>query len=176
MGIVSDATAKSVPGEPTVTAMLNAAAALVNGVTGGDDRPVLSPKTPLESARELLARHYNRDMRRTLHHHGWTFYVWRGTCYAEIAEEEIRTAIAHFMDRASRLDRDKLVPFEVTPRHVSDVLAMLRTATQLPGDVRPPAWLDGKAHPPAAEFFAVANGLVHLPTRTLYPHSPDFFL
>lgn len=110
-----------------------------------------------------------------LHHQGGAFYEWRGTHYAEAAEEEIRAVICRFLDGAQRIDDRRLVAFDPMPRHVADVLAMLRAETQLPGTIRPPAWLDRQPHPPAGEIFACGNGLLHLPTGRLHPHTPAYF-
>ncbi|MBV8458417.1 MAG: hypothetical protein JO122_17585 [Acetobacteraceae bacterium] len=46
---------------------------------------------------------------------------------------------------------------------------------QLPASLRAPAWLTPDAPYPATELLACSNGLLHLPTRTLIPHSPNFF-
>lgn len=150
------------------------AADLVGDVTG-DTRLILNPSAPLEIARELVRRHYLRDLTRTLHHQNGTFFTWRETHYAETADEEIRAAICRFLDGAQRIDGRRLVAFDPTPRHIADVVAMLRAETQLPGAARPPAWLDRQPHAPAAELFACANGLLHLPSGAIHPHTPLFF-
>ena len=42
--------------------------------------------------------------------------------------------------------------------------------------IEPPAWLaNGDTLPPASEFFACGNGLLHLPSGKLYPPTPDYF-
>jgi putative DNA primase/helicase len=58
---------------------------------------------------------------------------------------------------------------------VSNVLDGLRGASQLDGAIAAPAWLDHVLGPPAEEIVACTNGLLHLPTRHLAPHTPAFF-
>ena len=41
--------------------------------------------------------------------------------------------------------------------------------------ISPPAWLDGVEGPEANTILACANGLLHLPTLRLLPHTPSFF-
>ena len=61
-----------------------------------------------------------------------------------------------------------------TSRSVSNTLEALQAIGHLGQDITPPAWLkDGEV--PASEMVAMTNGLLHLPTRTLQPHTPDFF-
>jgi putative DNA primase/helicase len=39
-----------------------------------------------------------------------------------------------------------------------------------------PMWIDSESNdPPAAEIVSMANGLLHIPTRTLLLHTPRFF-
>ncbi len=54
------------------------------------------------------------------------------------------------------------------------MLDALRAVVHLNVAVEAPAWLDGRSLP-ASEMVAVANGLLHLPTRRLHPHSPHFW-
>src|SRR5579859_6290703 len=115
-----------------------AASALVGAVTG-DHRLILNPDAPLEGARELLRRNYLHELVRTLHHESGAFLEWRGTHYAEIAEEHIRAAICRFFDGAQRVSGQQLVAFEPTPHRVLDLLTMLRAEAQLPPGIRAPA-------------------------------------
>jgi putative DNA primase/helicase len=137
--------------------------------------PVLSPSAPLDSAREMMRRRYTAEVGRTLHHQQGTFYMWTGTHYRETHREEVRSAIYDFLDGAQRFNDDKLVPFNPSRNKVGDVLEALAATAQLPGTIRPPAWLDNQAHFPPTQMLACSNGLLHLRTRTLVPHTPAFF-
>jgi putative DNA primase/helicase len=137
---------------------------------------VLSPGAPLESARELVRCKYMNGPVRTIHHQADGFYVWTGTYYAEVSKEEVRAATYQFLDSACRTtERDKLAPFNPNRPKVANVLEALAAETQLPLTTRAPAWLDDEPHPLAGEIMSCENGLLHLPTRRLEPHSPTFF-
>ncbi len=58
---------------------------------------------------------------------------------------------------------------------VTDVLDGLRAASHLDSSIAAPAWLEQVPDLPAEEIVACANGLLHLPTLTLLPHTPSFF-
>jgi putative DNA primase/helicase len=137
--------------------------------------PVLSPVSPLNSARELVRRSYMHEAHRTLHHQQDGFYRWRGTHYAETAREVIRAGIYVFLDGADRIVDEKTVPFNPDKAKVANVLEALAAVAQLPDHTAPPVWLDDAPHLPAGEFLACSNGLLHLPTRVLTPATPAFF-
>jgi len=141
-----------------------------------DELPlVLSPGSPLNSAREMVRRTYTHPQCRTLHHQQATFYTWRGTHYTEAAREGIRAAVYDFLDGATRIVDDKLVPFNPDKAKVANVLEALAAVAQLPDTTAAPAWLDTADHLPAADFLPCANGLLHLPSRVLTAATPAFF-
>jgi putative DNA primase/helicase len=140
--------------------------------------PVLSPGAPLDSAREMIRRMYRKPEGQTIHHQQGSFYTWSGIRYIETTTEETRAHVYGFLEEAlRRTDEDppKLVSFNPTRSKVANVLEALAAAAQLPSVVRAPAWLDTVDRPAAADLLACTNGLLHLPTRTLHPHTPAFF-
>ena len=137
---------------------------------------ILSASSPLDSARELIRRNYTQDEQPTLHHQQATFYRHTGTCYAELPREGMSAAVYHFLDAAHTETKDgDLASFKPNQRAVGWVLDALAAASQLPPDIKSPAWLDDKQHAPASEIVAFTNGLLHLPSRRLRPHTPLFF-
>jgi putative DNA primase/helicase len=67
------------------------------------------------------------------------------------------------------------VAFNPNRNKVGDVLDALAAAAQVPSTVQAPTWLGDAGPTEASEIFACANGLLHMPTRTLLPHTPAFF-
>src|SRR5262249_14824020 len=59
-------------------------------------------------------------------------------------------------------------------RKITDLLEALSAITHLPETVHPPTWL-GKSSFPADEAVMCANGILHVPTRTLHPLTPWYF-
>ncbi len=138
--------------------------------------PVLDRAAPLRSARELIRRRYTAAGYRTLHHQSGQFYGWARTHYQETSAEEVRSAVYGFLDAASHNGKNGAEPFNPTRGRVADVLEGIAAEAQIPGTVRAPAWLAGDTVlPPAAEILPCENGLLHLLTRELLPHTPHFF-
>ena len=133
---------------------------------------VLSKDTPLNSARKLVQRCYTNGMSRIIRHSNDTFYVWNGTHYIDMRDENIRPAIWQFLDSAYCSAGGKFNP---NPSKVAEVRAALAGLVQLPSTIQAPAWLDGAEHPPANEMLVCQNGVLHLPTLVLHPHSPALF-
>lgn len=122
--------------------------------------------SPMEVARALVEQHHMVNGLLALRHRSDAFYRWDTTHYREMAGEEIRGQIYHFMDALN------LKPGR---NRVASVREAVAAVTQVPNGMRAPAWLSGRQDPPPREIIAVQNGLLHLPTRQLLQHSPMFF-
>jgi putative DNA primase/helicase len=142
----------------------------------GDGPLILSPGAPLESARQLIRRRFTQLTGCTIQHQQGVFFVWDGTHYRETSRDEIRASVYGFLDDARRLDSNsKLVPFNPNRSKVGDVVEALAAVSQLPESLRAPTWLDADQHFRPTDILACSNGLLHLPTRTLLPHTPAYF-
>jgi putative DNA primase/helicase len=140
--------------------------------------PVLDPKDPMTTARMITSRDFTTaDGLRTLWRHRGTFWSWTGSYYRLADDETLRVHAWNFLERAKRLvPTGALIPFRPTRASVGEVVEAMTAVCQLDEHLDPPAWLSlGPTMPPAAELFACANGLLHLPTGTLRASSPDFF-
>jgi putative DNA primase/helicase len=136
---------------------------------------MLNPAAPLDTADVLVGATYMQGEARTLHHREGAFHRWSGTHYAEVPRQTVRDDVYRLLAEARCVTKSgNIVPFNPTARRVDDVLDALRSVVAL-NVPTVPAWIDGRAAPPAAELFAVRNGLLHVPTRTLHAHSPLFF-
>jgi len=136
---------------------------------------LLSPSSPLDSASRFISEHCTQEGVRTLHYHRGDFYAYTGTHYRTAENQEIRTQLYDFLKRAKRLTKDKIyVPFEPNQPKVSHVLDALKAEGFVSSEQGPPIWLNDSDIPPE-EILACENGLLHLPSRRLIPHSPAFF-
>lgn len=142
---------------------------------------LLDPTDPMRTARALMAVTFtDSDDLRTLHRHRGAFWSWTGSYYQLADDETIRSAVWTFLEKSWRLVKDEndkwlTVPFKPTRARVSDTLDALGAVIQMDKYIEPPAWLTQSAAPPAQELLACGNGLLHLPTGTVYPPTPDFF-
>ena len=141
------------------------------------DPPIIDPKDPVATARLLVARAHTAHKVQTLHHQQSVFLSWTGTRYREWAAEEVRANTYAFLEGAlAHAKKGELIRFKPSVNAVSGVIDALRAVTQMDGETRQPSWLCPAAvNPPAHEVVACKNGLLHVPTGRLLPHTPNFF-
>jgi putative DNA primase/helicase len=137
---------------------------------------VIDTKAPYTTAKLFLDRTFTKDEKRTLHHHRGAFYRWNGSAYPDIVEAELRSRLYAFLDQCFKIDlKGELQPVKPDAAMVTDVLDGLRAASHLDGSIAAPSWLEQVPDLLADEIVACSNGLLHLPTRMLLPHTPAFF-
>ncbi|MCZ2095633.1 MAG: phage/plasmid primase, P4 family, partial [Anaerolineae bacterium] len=124
------------------------------------------------------------------------FYLYAGTHYRELTDSELTARIAKYVNsfelwaRPAKKHKDgwemdavlhpvhkvHVVPERVvaTNHQVREIMLQLKTdfLTDL---TETPSWLDAEEHPHADEIVACTNGLLHLPTRVVHPHTQQFF-
>lgn len=132
---------------------------------------------PMANARRFLADMYMRDDRPMLYTWRGDHYGFSGRHYPLLEDASVRSQVYSFLERAQTIDKSEMpVPFKPKPKDVDALLDALKAITHLPRtSAEPPVWLDGRASPPAREMMSVANGLVHLPSRRIQPHTPELF-
>lgn len=158
------------------------AARVDEGASAGDvdnDAVILNPQAPLENARALLRARFERDGHRIVHHHGGQLFVWEGARYKARGVQAIENEIYEYLEGTlswkGKGDAKRLGPFNPERAHVGNVMHALSAVTNQE-DGSEPRWLQPQPGDlPATELLACANGLLHLPTRQLLPHSPRFF-
>jgi P4 family phage/plasmid primase-like protien len=141
-------------------------------------RTVSIARAPLDSF--LLAEAFlSANQSLHLRHHQERWYGWTGTHYQEIAESDLRAAIALVArDRATAAATHRTPAPLVTRAVVSNALQALAALTLVPAGVELPAWL---AKDSRGEVLAMENGLVSVDRllrnapATLSDHSPEWF-
>jgi len=137
---------------------------------------VLSPSDPMTSARKFISSHCTKNGFRTVHYYRGGFYRYTGTHYKELNNDDIKSELWEFLDKALRINSEgKLVPFEPTKYKVANVLDALKAKALVSSDIELPVWLDNSNGFSADEILACKNVLLHLPTRALLGHTPTFF-
>ena len=142
---------------------------------------ILNPGNPLGSARKFLALRCTEEGLKTLHYCRGDFFKYTGSHYRDFEEAEVRSLIYEFLESAKQKgkteqkDGEQLAPLHPTKSRVTDVIDALKAVALLSPELTVPAWLEGEGEIPAEELIACANGLLHLPTQRLLPHTPSFF-
>ena len=150
----------------------------VNGFAYNFGDLVLSPSSPMESARRFIADRYTTESgEQLLFRHRGCFYCWQETHYTALSTDYLTADTNLFLERAAKpVEKDKIVPFNPKKTHVSEVVGAMQSVAFLGDVLQPPIWL-GERTPDveANEIVSCTNGLLHLPTRSLLPHTPAFF-
>jgi putative DNA primase/helicase len=134
---------------------------------------IIDDRAPYATAKLFAERYFRAAGARTLYHHRGAFYRWAGAAYAEVPDDALRAQLYPFLDRCIGAKRKPVKPNAALVRNVVDGL---RAATHLDETAEPPAWVDRVPDlPMPADVIACANGLLHIPTQTLLPLTPDFF-
>jgi putative DNA primase/helicase len=141
----------------------------------GLDALVLDPRDPLAIARKLIADRYARDAHRLIHAWRGDLYVYTGTHYRSLESDASRTMLYEYLEGAVRRTAHGITPFQPSATTINNVLDALKAAAYLEHATVPPTWLDGPNEPNAGELIACTNGLLHFPTRELFPASPSLF-
>jgi putative DNA primase/helicase len=137
-----------------------------------------APSNPMAVARELVADH-EEDGHLTLRRWRGAWMQWQRTHWAEAADSATESWLYQRLEHAWYTDETRKVPvpklWEPNRRKVADVAAAIAAVTHLGDNVDPPAWLSTDEPAPAGEIVACTNGLLHVGTRKLYDHTPEFF-
>lgn len=141
---------------------------------GAAGNEVPSPNNPMAVARYIVDDHHRHEDGLTLTFWRGDFYRWTGSAWLAVEGDAVRADLYHALEHAVYLGKDDLEPWAPNRRKIADVTDALQAVTFI--DVEPPAWITTSADAPAAaRVVAVGNGLLHVPTRRLIPHTPSFF-
>ena len=117
------------------------------------------------------ARRFRDEIEPTLIHYRDEWLRHQGSHYVQVEPKAIRGGIWQFLDTADD------GTFQPDGKSVSYTLDALTGLCLIERDAfKPPCWIDPKPDdPPAHEILACKNGLLHLPSGMLLPHTPRFF-
>jgi putative DNA primase/helicase len=137
---------------------------------------LIDTRAPYSAAKLFLGNHFTANGSRTLHHHHGLFYRWSGAAYLPLPDGAVRSQLYQFLDKCVTPARSGS-PLPVKPHAalVGNVADALRAAAHLEDALSPPVWLDHAPDLPAEEIVPCNNGLLHLPSRALLPHTPTLF-
>jgi len=151
------------------------------GTPVSDPVPVVlpPPSEPMKVAHRFVAERFRDGAEgRILQHWRGEFWRWRTSHWLEMANAALQAEAYRYTEHALF---EKMVKGAVTleswaPNRykIADLVAALRAVTHLAETVEMPAWLVDGEHLPAAELVACANGLLHVPTRTLISHDSAY--
>ena len=134
------------------------------------------PGRPYANAKLFQEARYSHAEHPLLVHQGGEWYRWNGSCWPTFDQGQLRAQLYEHFQHLVYLDaKGVLTPFDPSRHKIDDLLDALRAVAYIPIETPAPSWLAGVPSAPADEIVACRNGLVHVPTRTLYPHTPTFY-
>ncbi len=141
-----------------------------------NENTVFPPGEPYRNAKWYVATRHEVDGVQTLHNWRDSFYVWRNNQYTAWVDADVRADLYSTFADVTYESSEGPKSFAPSTRRVNDLLDALRSATLVPTDRQPPVWLgEGAAPFQTHDALTVANGLLDLPSRTLYRHDPRLF-
>jgi len=134
-----------------------------------------APGQPVVNARHFVEAKYKHPDRSLLVFQGGVFYYWNGKCWPEIDDHALRSDLYdHFEDAVFIDDKLEQKPFAPNRYKVADLMDALKGISHIPTNTPTPKWFVN-SDISADEVVACNNGLVHIPTRRLYRHTPNFY-
>ena len=133
------------------------------------------PSSPMAVARAIAEGYKTADGTLTLRRWRGTWMLWDGTHWAEAEDTALRKRIYTRLEHATYANTEGSKPWSPNKAKIANLLDALTAITHLPEDVDAPAWTGGQHREPASEIVACANGLLHVGTRKVTSHTPDYF-
>lgn len=105
------------------------------------------------------------------------WFKYTGKSYANCEIKSMEATVRRYLDNAFKLNPSKpnLPPISFCPntRHINETLRALETETLIENSVFP-MWLDD-LNRCSSDYVVLDNGLLHLTSKKLCAHTPDFF-
>ncbi len=137
------------------------------------------PSIPMAVARALAKSFFSTATGVfTLRVHRGHFYQWNGGHWSAMDTDDVRGEVYRQLEHAQyEHPRKGTLSFAPSQGKINNVMDALRAIVELDTNVEAPCWTDAASvdRLPANEIVSMANGLLHIPTRTLKPHTPHFF-
>jgi putative DNA primase/helicase len=146
-----------------------------------DDDPLLAgafllppPTEPMKVARILAAQDYEEGGVTTLHRWRGGWMMWERARWVEREEAWLRARLYTQLEHAVYIADNEMKPWAPNKSKITNVLQALEAITYLSNKTDPPAWTGLKSLPDG-EVISCTNGLLHVASRTLSGHDPNFF-
>ncbi len=138
---------------------------------GCDAKPILNKKSPLDRAEWFIETHFNLGGIPTLKRHQGHWYLYSGTSYDEVKDEQISNDIWRILGQALKIGEKGIhEPFNPTLTDVNATLNALRASAENKILI-PNTWNDGRK----GTYISLKNKILNVHTRETLAHSPEFF-
>ena len=140
-----------------------------------DGALVLDPKNFMNNASYVIEHKFSGPNGVEIYHAQDQWYFYEGSHYKVMEDNTVRSIVWNFLDKAKKQNpAGSILPFTPSSPKVSGVIDALKAQAHLK-QFRPPMWVGADLNQPATELVALENGLFHLTSQTLFPHTCQFF-
>lgn len=139
------------------------------------DDVVLDSKDFMEAARRFVDMEYQGDEGTTILRNKGLWYRHCGPHWEELPDEELRAHLWKWLDASKKLGKDgDIEPYRPNKAQVENNLDALRAVSMTPSAAAP-CWLPGYSGPEPGDLISLSNGILHIESRRLIPHSAAYF-
>ena len=135
--------------------------------------PWAPPTDPLTAVRRVVVERFPSD---GFAYWRGDFYVFSGTHWRNLDHEEFEAACYLSLEHAVYAADKGFADWNPTKHKVSNLLDAAKAINHLQRHLDPPFWLPDSSDASSPDLIVMGNGLLHVPTRTLRPHSRDLFV
>ncbi|MHC8354464.1 phage/plasmid primase, P4 family [Pseudomonas sp. LB3P81] len=143
----------------------------------------LSRTEPWLTAHRLIAEWFTTDDgTRLLRYWNGDAYAWCDGAYRMREKADMTARIWDYLGSARHyVNTKKTASFGVNRARAGDVLGALENAAHLDSSISNPSWIGGADHPDICagadpkDLLVLADGILHMPTRELFPHTAALF-
>lgn len=137
---------------------------------------VFTRVTPYKTASAILENCFSWNDDRILVY-TQDFYLWEDGYYKAIHANQVKKIIAEKLEGAQQWVKEEKKPFNPVKKDIDETFDAIKNKTLVSykNQHNPPFWIKNDQGLAASEILCVKNGLLHIPSKTLIPHTPDLF-
>lgn len=139
---------------------------------------VFSRSAPYKTADTILENCFSHSANRILVY-TQDFYLWEDGHYQILHDNQVKKIISEELEDARQWGNGEAGKNLFNPKNndITEVFEAIKNKTlvSFKNEQIPPFWIRNDPGLPPSEILCVKNGLLHIPSRTLMHHTPDFF-
>lgn len=137
--------------------------------------PVFDSKDYMDIARKFIDARFQTEDGCSLIYAAGSWYEHNRTVYVDLEKEVIPCALRKYLETALKHNKDGAIEsFKPNSHQIFNIVEALKAICFAPSTL-PPMWLNGYNGPSPEDLVSLENGLLHIPTRRLIPHTVGFF-
>lgn len=139
------------------------------------DEVVLDAKDLVDIGRKYMDCEAQGDEGQILYRARGVWYKHLGSHWESKPDDELRSAYWLWLDKSKKYGKEGAIePFKPGKSQIDGGLDALRAVGTLAG-ITAPCWLPGYTGAEPKDLISMSNGILHVDSRRLLPHTPGYF-